>query len=58
MKQTRSKPAPSRQNQQGRSMVEIIAVIIIMGLLTVTGLLGFNYMIEKRKENEQVQCTN
>ena len=36
-----------RHNQKGRSMVEMLAVIMIIGVLTVGALTGFNQTMEK-----------
>lgn len=38
--------------ETGRSMVEIIAVLSIMGILAIGGLYGYSLLQEKREENE------
>ncbi len=40
------------ENQSGRTMTEILGVIAIIGVLSLTGLLGFNYAMEVVRENE------
>ena len=40
------------KSQSGRTMTEILGVIAIIGVLSLTGLLGFNYAMEVVRENE------
>lgn len=39
-------------NQTGRTMTEIIGVIAIIGVLSITGLYAYNYAMENIRENE------
>ena len=39
-------------NQTGRSMLEILAVLLIMGMLSIAALLGFKYAMDNLKANE------
>lgn len=41
-----------KTNQSGRSMIEMIGVIAIIGVLTVGGLFGFSAAMEKHKFNQ------
>lgn len=40
--------------ESGRTMVEALAVLAIMGVLTVGGIIGFKYAMEVNKENESI----
>lgn len=40
------------KSQSGRTMTEILGVIAIIGVLSLTGLLGYNYAMEVVRENE------
>ena len=40
-----------KKTQQGRSMVETIGVLILIGLLSISGLSGYKYVITKQKAN-------
>ena len=41
-----------RNNQSGRSMVEMLCVLAIIGVLTVGGLKGYQYMVARYKANK------
>ena len=43
------------QNEQGRSLLEIIAVIAIIGLLGITAINGYDYVTNKGKA---LECSN
>lgn len=38
--------------ESGRSMVEMLGTLAIMGILTIGGIVGFNYAMDKHKANE------
>ena len=40
------------KSQSGRTMTEMIGIIAIIGVLSLTGLLGYNYAMEMVRENE------
>ncbi len=42
------------QNEQGRSMVEMLGVLAIMGLLTIIGIAGFRIALNKHYANQTV----
>lgn len=44
--------------EKGRSMVEMIGVLAIIGVLTVGGIVGIRYAIQARAENETVNDFN
>lgn len=44
-----------KQNQSGRSLLETISVLVIMALLIVAGIVGYNFAIRKYRENETVK---
>ena len=39
----------------GRSMVETIGVLAVMGVLTIGGIAGYNYGINKHRANQILQ---
>ena len=41
-----------KQNETGRSMVEMLGVLAIMGVLTVGGVAGYRYAVDKMNANE------
>ena len=41
--------------QSGRSMVETIGVLAVMGVLTIGGIAGYNYGINKHRANQVLQ---
>ena len=41
-------------NESGRSMVEMLGVLAVIGVLTIGGLAGYNYAMEKHKVNELI----
>ena len=43
------------QNQQGRSMIEMLGVLAIIGVLSVMGLAGYTKAMAKYKSNTMVQ---
>lgn len=40
------------KNQSGRSMVEMLGVLAVVGVLTIGGVAGYRYAMEKNKMNE------
>ncbi len=42
----------NRKNESGRSMLEVIAIVAIVFFLTIGGLAGYSYLIQKFKRNE------
>ena len=46
------------QNEQGRSMVEMLGVLAVMGLLTIIGIAGFKMAMNKAKANSLVADMN
>ncbi len=42
------------KGESGRSMIEMLAVLVIIGVLSITALIGFRYAMELHKENETV----
>lgn len=47
-----------RKNQKGRSMVEMLGVLAIIGVLSVGGIYGYSVAMNKYKANELVQVAN
>lgn len=41
--------------QSGRSMVEMLGVLAIIGVLSITAIAGYNYAINKYRTNETIQ---
>lgn len=48
----KSNQCNNKINQTGRSMLEILAVLLIMGMLSIAALLGFKYAMDNLKANE------
>ncbi len=46
------------QNESGRSMVEMLGVLAVMGILTIGGIAGFNYAMDKSKANDILDGVN
>ncbi|MBR6674565.1 MAG: hypothetical protein IKL32_01425, partial [Alphaproteobacteria bacterium] len=44
-----------KTTQSGRSMVETIGVLAVMGVLTIGGIAGYNYGINKHRANQVLQ---
>ena len=48
-------PAPHRWGKQhGRSMIEMLGVLAIIGVLSITALVGFTYAMNKHRANETI----
>ena len=45
-------------NESGRSMVEMLGVLAVMGILTIGGIAGFNYAMDKSKANDILDGVN
>lgn len=41
-----------RKNESGRSMVEMLAVLVIFAILSLLGIVGFDFMKERQYTNE------
>ncbi|MBR4927279.1 MAG: hypothetical protein IKY98_03020 [Alphaproteobacteria bacterium] len=44
-----------KQLESGRSMIETIGVLAVMGVLTIGGIAGYNYAINKHRANQVLQ---
>ncbi|MBR5130594.1 MAG: hypothetical protein IKV03_05160 [Alphaproteobacteria bacterium] len=49
-----SKKSIYAQNEQGRSMVEIIGVLVVIGVLSVGAIAGYSYGMDKYRANEAI----
>ena len=47
-----------RRSEKGRSMVEMLGVLAIIGVLSVGGIYGYTVAMRKYKANEIVQTAN
>ena len=47
-----------RQNESGRSMVEIVAVLAVVGILTIGGIAGYRFAVEKNIANTKADVVN
>ena len=45
-------------NESGRSMVEMLGVLAIMGVLSIGAVAGYRWAVEKRSANEIVNEVN
>ena len=43
-----------RRTMQGRSMIEILGVLAVIGVLSVTAIAGFQYAMTKHYANESM----
>ncbi len=41
-----------KNNESGRSMVEMLAVLVIFAILSLLGIVGFDFMKERQQANE------
>ena len=46
------------QNERGRSMVEILGVLAIIGVLSIGGIQGYKYAMDKHRANDIVHSVN
>ncbi len=46
------------ENETGRSLTEMLGVLAIMGILTIGGIAGFNYAMNKQRANATVDYVN
>ena len=47
-----------RGYQAGRSMVEMLGVLAVMGLISITGLMGYTYAMKRHQVNELINEAN
>ncbi len=47
-----------QQNESGRSMSEMLAVLAIIGVLSIGTIAGFRHMMNKQKINDIIQAIN
>ncbi len=43
------------KGQQGRSMLEMLGVLAIIGILSITAFVGFNYALNKHRANTVIE---
>ena len=43
-----------RKTQSGRSMIEMLGVLAIIGVLSIAALSGFSYAMNRHKANETI----
>ena len=46
------------RNEQGRSMVEMLGVLAVVGVLSIAGIVGFRLAIAKHRANEIMQSAS
>ena len=46
------------QKDSGRSMTEMLGVLAIIGVLSITALMGYNYAVTKHKTNATLKDLN
>ena len=46
------------QNERGRSMVEILGVLAVIGVLSIGGIQGYKYAMDKHRANDIVHSVN
>lgn len=47
-----------QKSESGRTMSEMLAVLAIVGILSISSLMGFQYMMNKHKINEIIHAVN
>ena len=47
-----------KKQEQGRTMLEIVAVLAIMGILSMGGILGYRMAMTKQKANEVMESVS
>lgn len=47
-----------KRNENGRSMIEILGVLAIIGVLSVGGIYGYKVAVQKHRANEIVQTAS
>ena len=47
-----------RNNETGRSMVEMLGVLAIMGILSIGGIAGYTYAMNRLKANDIIDGVN
>ncbi|MBQ6854077.1 MAG: hypothetical protein IJO11_01370, partial [Alphaproteobacteria bacterium] len=45
-------------NEIGRSMVEILGVLAVIGVLSVGGIIGYKYAMDKYRTNDIVESVH
>ena len=45
-------------SESGRSLTEMLGTLAIMGILTIGGIVGFNYAMNKQRANATVNYVN
>ena len=50
--------APVKQSERGRSMVEILGVLAVIGVLSFGGIQGYKYAMDKHRANDIVNEVN
>ncbi len=55
-KLTQKQHAQKRIMQKGRTMVEMLGVLAVIGVLTITGIVGMQYAMQVHKENETLNA--
>ena len=55
---TKERMAAGFGSESGRSLVEMLGTLAIMGILTIGGIVGFNYAMNKQRANATVNYVN
>ena len=55
---TKERMAAGFGSESGRSLVEMLGTLAIMGILTIGGIAGFNYAMNKQRANATVNYVN
>ena len=55
-KLTQKQRVQKRLMQKGRTMVEMLGVLAVIGVLTITGIVGMQYAMQVHKENETLNA--
>ncbi len=48
----------SKKQDSGRTMLEMIAVLILVGIITLSGVFGFSWLVQRAKKQENAKHVN
>ena len=48
----------SRRSELGRSLIEMIAVLVVIAILTIGSLGGYSFLVRKWRENQAIDQVN
>ena len=58
VKESNKMDCTASENETGRSLMEMLGVLAVMGVLTIGAIAGFNYAMNKQRANATVNYVN